>query len=77
MKNKGIMFVFIIIALMVINGGTFWLGMEYQEQRFQSMRSGLRSGGWQTGMPAVPPQGFGRQERGEITVTGKVDKSGF
>lgn len=78
MKNKGIIFVFLIVAFIVVSGGSFWLGMKYQEQRFQSMRAGFRSmfpgQGGQTETPAGIPQGLGRDEQGPVTLMGKVDK---
>ncbi len=79
MKSKGALILILVVAFMLVAGGSFWLGTYYEEQsRISQMRQFATSGG------QSPPPGMGggqhqgmpnRQAGGPMGITGKVDKA--
>ncbi len=80
MKSKGMLAVILIVAFLAVAGGSFWLGMKYQEQSFinqMRQRFGNRVEGFQQRMPGMfggEQPGAGRNQVGQANIVGKVDK---
>lgn len=77
MKSKGTMIVLLVIAFLIIAGGSFWFGTYYETQnrtnRMRQFSNGMTPGQW--------PQRTGGQQgengvrrQGSMPITGKVDK---
>lgn len=77
MKSKSMLATILVVAFVVVAGGSFWLGTYYQEQnRMNQMRQFAGGGQSQPpGMPGDNQQGMpGRNQQGSTGTTGKVDK---
>jgi len=75
-KSKGALVAILVVAFIVVAGGSFWLGIYYQEQgRMNQTRQFRSDQGSPLGMPGGNQQGMpDRQAGGPMGITGKVDK---